>query len=246
MSMIGALVNSESVTMEKVALAEKIISMQREMKADAAKELFFQDFVKMQREMKNIVAKKEVLNDKDKVMYTFASFDDIRKEADPILEKYGFGSAFDTRESGDRIVGIFILIHTGGHSKSNEFAVRYSGPPKTSVTQQDASSKTMALKGAFCDGLGIVIDKSEDARILGDKITPEEASELRSRLHAVGRDEAAFLKWAGKSETFEDIPQAWLEGCRHELSKAEARLARTSPVKVSAGSAPCDSEGNLL
>ena len=247
MQMIGAIVSSPDVTAEKVAIAKELIVMRREMEADEAKKLFFKAFVKMQREMKRVQAVREVRNDKGELMYTFASFDDLRTQADPILEANGFGSCFDTKDTGDRLVSIFTLLHEGGHSQSNQFACRYSGPPKTSAAQADTSTKTMAMKGAFCDGVGIVITKGTegvDARALGANISPEDAADLRNRLHAGERDETAFLAWA-KGTTFETIPIAMLGACQNELAKAE-RVKAGKDAKTKPGAAPCDGEGNLL
>lgn len=179
-------------------------------------------------------------------MYTFAAFEDIRKEADPILEAHGFGVCFDTRDAGDRLVSVFTLMHEGGHSKSNEFAVRYSGPPKTSAAQADASTKTMAMKGAFCDGVGIVIAKyadGADGRVMGDRITPEQAEDFRARLRVLGKDEAAFLSFA-QSDSFENITHAMLNPCEMMLAKAE-RIHK-KPLPPGPGTAPCDEHGNLL
>jgi hypothetical protein len=211
MQMIGAIVNSPDVTAEKVSLAERIMQMMRQTDADESKKAFVRAFVQMQREMKAVRAQKEVKSEAGKWMYDYAPFEDIRAQADPILVKNGFAVAFDTRIEGERLISIFTLMHEGGYSQSNQFAARLLQTNKMmNGAQADMGTKTLAMRGAFCDGCGIVIDKEgdrQDARVLGGTITAEKVEELKLRVRDRGYNETKFLRHV-QAQDFEAINDA--------------------------------------
>lgn len=141
--------------------------------------------------------------------YTFAPFEDIMAQLQPALEKHGFTVSFTTKFDGAsgvvRLIKTCILTHTGGHSRSTEFAVRVGGgPPGASECQADGAASTYAKRFALCDALNIVIDKDTDARAEGHAITQEQADELERRVAETNSDKAKFLQLAGAA-TFREI-----------------------------------------
>lgn len=234
MQMISALVNSPDVTAEKVAIAEKLIAMRREMRADDAKQEFVRAFVKMQREMKAVRAMTVVEID-SRPVYKFAPFEAIRKQADPILSENGFGVSFDSRIEDDRLISTFTLMHEGGYSQSNSFACRILGTSKMmNVAQADMGTKSYAMRGAFCDGCGIVITKDtdgSDARGLGDTITPEQAEALRKRVRNSSEyvSEVKLLQFA-EAKDFEEIREARYRKVIDYLDKADAKRKPTGEM----------------
>jgi hypothetical protein len=140
-----------------------------------------------------------------------------------MLTRHGFSVTFDTKIEGDRLNSICTLTHKSGHSRSNQFAVRYSKPPGSSDPQGDMSTKNYAKRGAFCDCLNISISHDDDARMIGKPIGRALAEDLETRVIRVGSDITAFLKYAGASK-FEDISDDRYPVLDEMLKRKEAKL----------------------
>lgn len=246
---VGALMQqvvSAGITPDTVAVMKDLIAMKIQLEdRDAAKQ-FASAFVGLQQEIPRVQAMKEVLNRDGSHRYNFAPYEEIMKQVQPLLTKFGFSISFTTRREEAKITAICTLMHAGGHSKENEFAVRIGGgPPGATETQADGSAKSFAKRGALSDALNIVVDKDTDGsngQLLGGKITPDQAQDLENRVRALGRNAKAFLDFAD-AESFEDIHEAAYTRCDKWLTKAENLPKKPAP---SPGDAPCDENGNLL
>ncbi len=225
---VGALMQqvvSAGITPDTVAVMKDLIAMKIQLEdRDAAKQ-FASAFVELQKEIPRIQAIKEVLNRDGSHRYNFAPYEEIMQQVQPLLTKFGFSVSFTTKREEGRITAICTLMHAGGHSKDNEFAVRIGGgPPGANETQADGAAKSFAKRGALSDALNIVVDKDtdgSDARGLGAKITPEQAEDFRNRLHALGKKDAGFLDYAD-ADSFENITESAFNRCDKWLTKAEA------------------------
>ncbi len=130
----------------------------------------------------------------------------------PVLAKHGFSVAFRQDIANERIVATCTVMHAGGHSRSNPFAVR-SGGRADSDTQADCKASTTAKRNALCNALNIVITQDiltaeHDASIEGDpnaKITPDQADELERRCQETNSNVKAFLQFAS-ADKFSNIP----------------------------------------
>jgi hypothetical protein len=139
----------------------------------------------------------------------------------PLLQKHGFTVTFSTDFKEGRIIKTCTLQHVGGHSRSNQFAVRIgSGPPRASEAQADGAASTYAKRFALCDALNIVIDKDTDAKVEGAPITKEQAAELEHRVQMTNSNREAFLKFAG-ANSFSEIASAKYEILDGFLAKKE-------------------------
>lgn len=129
--------------------------------------------------------------------YTFAPYEEIMQMVQPMLTRHGFSITFDTKVDAERLTSVCTLTHKAGHSRSNQFSVRFSKPPGCSDAQGDMSTKSYAKRGALCDALNIVVDHDDDARMIGKPIGGALALELQERVQKTQSDEIAFLKFAG-------------------------------------------------
>ncbi len=187
------------ITADNVSALESLVGLYDRMQAKNAEREFNQAFAKLQSELSSVNATREVANKQGVVMYRFAPYEDIMESAKPNLVANGFAISFTTRfQEGGRIVAICTLRHVGGHSVSNEFAVRIgAGPPNTTESQQDGAAKTYAKRGALCDALNIVVEHDDDARMIGQPIGKALAQDLLNRVKLTGSDMISFLKFAG-------------------------------------------------
>lgn len=193
------------ITPESAAALERVTDLYLKMEAESAKKSFAAAKSAMQSELPRVVAQRSIPSRDGTVRSTFAAYEDVMEVVSPYLAKYGFSVSFTVRiddgAKASRICAVCRLSHAGGHSETNEFAVRVGGgPPGCSEAQADGSARSYARRGALCDALNIVVDHDNDARAEGDYITSAQAASLEGRVKATGSDETKFLRLAGAGE----------------------------------------------
>lgn len=214
------------VTPQHVDVLDKMMSLyERDEKRRSEKD-FAAALVDLQGETIRVHATKSV-DVKDGVpRYTFAPYEEIMAVVQPMLTRHGFSVTFDTRIDENRLYSVCTLTHKAGHSRSNQFAVRFSKPPGSSDPQGDMSTKSYAKRGALCDALNISIEHDDDARMIGQPIGSALAGDLEARVEEVGADREAFLKYAG-AKTFDEISDERWPVLDELLSRKEAaKVAR--------------------
>ena len=211
------------ITKESADVMERLIAMRERTLLWDAKTAWTRAYHAMRSELPRITALKPVPNNDGSVRYWYAPLDEITQIVEPILFKHGFTASDDTEvsEDGKRITNICILTHKDGHSERFRYSVRIGqGPPKATETQADGSAYSYAKRGAYCNAVGIRIEKDDDARNEGDSITPAQAAELKRRVQETGSDETKFLKFA-RSETYEGISSKMYSTLDEALRKRE-------------------------
>lgn len=204
------------VTKESAEVAGRLMELFERSEAKKAEREFAAAFSELQAEMPAIKATKAVPNNDGSIRYKFAPYEEIMKQVQPILTKHGFSVRFSSKSEEGKMTMICTLMHKGGHSVTNEFAVRIGkGPPGSNEAQADGSAGSYAQRAAICDALNISVRHDDDARAVGHPITPEQAKSLRDRVLATGSNEDAFLAYAqvrlADNATAEDRKKAYLE-----------------------------------
>lgn len=154
---------------------ERLLAMSREMKAERAKEAYFEALAGFQSECpivfktKKVKAKaKEGKPAEDK--YSYAPFEDIlafHEEGGPtvkeLLRKWGFSYTFKSQQTDKTYTAICYGHHRDGHSEYTEFTVPTSFPEYMNMSgaQEQGASCTYADRYAFKNQWGIVT-KGED------------------------------------------------------------------------------------
>lgn len=196
--MLQSMIESGKLSQDNVGAFEKLCELHWKQQSRDAEKEFNTAFARLQSDLPKVEALRAVNNNDGTERYRFADFLTIMNAVQPVLTKHQFSITFNTRLDGDRLYAICTLLHTSGHSRSNEFGVRtVGGPPGTSEQQKDGSAKTYAKRGALSDALNIVVDHDDDARLTGKPIEESVADEFRQRVRECGADERAFLKYAG-------------------------------------------------
>lgn len=215
------------VTSENVAALRELVALKRDMDADNAAKEFATAFANLQGETLRVQATRGVPGRDGTIRFKFAPFEEIMREVGPKLKAHGFTVTFSTDFAEGRLVMSCTLLHIGGHSKTNKFAVRVgSGPPNASECQADGAANTYAKRFALCNALNITCDHDTDARAEGDVITKEQATELRDRVMATGSHEEYFLKFAG-AKTYEEIMSSKYAMLDSTLRKKERTCTQT-------------------
>lgn len=211
------------VTKENVEALRELVALQRDMRAEEAKQEFSEALAALQAETGLIQAMTPVNKKDGTLLYKYAKLEHIMAKVQPLLAKHGFSHSFDTVTGDEKtITAIFKLTHRSGHTVQNQYQSRVSKGLMTNEAQDDMGAKSYAKRGALCDGLGIVICSDNDAQGLGDHISAEDAALLRERVEECGADKFKFLKLAG-ADSFETIPQGKLEILDAALKAKEAK-----------------------
>ncbi len=221
------------ITADNVSAIESLVGLYDRIQAKNAEREFNQAFAKFQSELPAINATKIVPDKQGITKYKYAPFEEIMDVVKPVLVANGFSVSFNSRfMEGGRIVSICTLRHVGGHSISNEFAVRIgAGPPHASEPQADGSAKNYAKRGAFCDAINLVVEHDDDARMIGQPIREALAEDLEYRVKECGADREAFLKYAGAKHFSEISDERWpvLDELLKRKEAAKAAREKLSP-----------------
>jgi hypothetical protein len=216
-------IRSGDVTTQHVEVASKMMDLYERNEKRQAEKDFAAALTELQGETIRVQATKAVDVKNGVPRYTFAPYEEIMRTVQPMLTRHGFSVTFDTKIDGDRLYSVCTLTHKAGHSRSNQFAVRFTTPPGASAPQGDMSTKNYAKRGAFCDAVNISIDHDDDARMIGQPIGRDKGEILYQRVMRVGSDVTAFLKYAG-AERFEDISDDRYPVLDELLKRKEAKL----------------------
>ncbi len=197
------------ITPEHVEVLGKMTDLYERHEKREAEKSFAAALTELQGETIRVQATKAVDVKNGVPRYTFAPYEEIMRTVQPMLTRHGFSVTFDTKIDGDRLYSVCTLTHKAGHSRSNQFAVRFGKPPGSSDAQGDMSTKSYAKRGALCDALNISIDHDDDARMIGKAIGTALGDDLESRVKAVGADEVAFLMFAGARDYASISDERW-------------------------------------
>lgn len=211
------------ITTDSVSVLERLMALQERNQEKAAEQEFARAFAELQKDMPRVQAIKAVDQKADGTCrYRFAPYEEIMKQARPLLSAHGFSLSFDTDWQDTRIVVSCKLLHKGGHFQVNKFAARGGkGPPGTNEAQADMAVKTLAKRGALCDALNIVVEHDldgDDARTLGASITSSQAAEINEIIKHTKPNVANLLAWA-HAETVETIPSNRFEDVIAQLER---------------------------
>jgi hypothetical protein len=231
----------KGITHDNVAAFAELVKLSEHIEDRKAERDYATAKAALQAEMPKIQATRPVPNKDGTLRYKFAPFEDIMRQVQPCLERYGFTVSFSTRYEEARLVKICTLQHISGHSKSNEFAVRIgNGPPGATDTQADGAAGTYAKRFALCDALNIVIEHDSDAKAEGGKIDLAQMKELQCRVKSLRVNEAQFLAYA-KAKAYTEIVSTAYDRLDEFLTRKETE-ARASLKKrvLAAGGNPQD------
>lgn len=196
----------KQMTPEDVQAFKELVQLDSQMKdkeaAAKAKREFNIAFSALQKDIPRVRADKTVEKD-GRVLYTYASYQEIMSQVQPLLNKHGFSVRFSQVNGEGRITYTCHLIHEGGHEAETSYTVRIGkGAPGMNETKEDAAASSVCQRECLCDALNIIrIGRdSDDPRNIGHPITEAEAGQVMARVTALKLPptrETGFFKWAG-------------------------------------------------
>lgn len=218
--------------MEAAGAVKELVMLHEHRQDRERKQQFMAAFAAVRAKVKTVNATKAIPDKQGAVKWYYAPLEDIQDEVEPVLEEHGLTLRFDSRREGNICTGICWLSHVAGHEEKSECAVNAAN-----AEGGDLGALKKAKRGALIAILGIKTRHDDDARMLGDYVSPDQAAELKRRLLAVGRDERKFLAFAGADE-WKHIRQGRLHQLHEFLRQAErAKAGETGKPTENAGGA---------
>lgn len=170
---------------------EKLIELKNKEEARLAKEAFAKNFARMQGELKPVKKTHDAKKD-GKVMYRYASIEDILRENGPIIARHGF--SYRWREEESEAGRRFICVVSGyGHTEETQFDTpRITGTSMMNPIQVIASMSTYGRRYSLLLAFGILVeDEDDDAQTLNGSTPVQPANPRPTTANAVPQQQAA-------------------------------------------------------
>jgi hypothetical protein len=206
---------------------EQLVKLREHVEDRQAKQEFFKAFARVQARLQTIVATMAVPDKQGNVRWFVAPFPDILDSIEPVLREEGFSLRFDSEREGPMLTAFCYAMHVAGHQECARCHFNAAN-----AQGGDLGALTSAKRGALMEMFALKVRRSDDARLLGDFISPAEVDELRAMIvSAGGVDMKKFLAFSAAGKV-EDIRKGKLPQLRMFLEKkATARCAATKTAK---------------
>jgi ERF superfamily. len=144
---------------------EKLLAMRRELKAEWAREQYFEALSDFQSRCPVIEKETIVRNKGGSERYRYADLPSIITQTKDLLRELGFSYRTDAKVEGQTVTGTCIATHKHGHSEQSSFMVPVDKEAFMNEPQKFASALTFTKRYAFCNVFGIQTgDADDDAR----------------------------------------------------------------------------------
>lgn len=186
----------------------------------ASKE-FMADFSLMQGKLPRVVAARK----NQQTHSSYAAIEDINKIVSPVLQNYGFGVIFKTKEQTEKDVTIEgTLTHRSGHTESTSLTIPLdmagiAGKTNKTKVHATGSSITYAKRYALCELLNISVGEQDtDGNAPSDIITEEQFEDLSALIASTSTDIVKFCRHF-KIDSLEQMPASKYLAALGMLSK---------------------------
>ncbi|MBE3064087.1 MAG: hypothetical protein IMZ69_03605 [Spirochaetes bacterium] len=228
-AMMEQIISSDNCT-DKAGALKELVALREHMEDRSAKQEFFQAFARAQAKLETVVATMMVPDGKGNARWYVAPFADILDSIEPVLRQEGFSVRFDSERVGDILTVYCHTMHTAGHQ---EFARCHFNASK--AQGGDLGALTSAKRGALMEMFALKVRRTDDARLVGEFISAQEAVELAGLIEAAGGvDMPKFLKFAA-AEKIEDIRRGKMPQLRTFLQR---KIAARKPAPKPQEAAP--------
>lgn len=153
---------------------------------------------------------------------TFATIVDIHDAVKGLLAEEGFSFAFDSAPSGNQTLFTARLSHRDGHSESKSLSLPTDTGGGRNAVQSMGSTVSYARRYLLMMHLNLVMrDEDDDGTGARERITPDQAKEIRRMLEETKSNEPRFLNWAA-APSVEEIPAGNYKRCVEFLKQKAA------------------------
>jgi hypothetical protein len=209
-----------------VEALERLLAMRERLKAERAKEAFYEALRVFQVRCPVIPKNEQVLNkDGKSVRYRYASLGKIIEVISPLLGECGLSYSFDTMFKANPPAQIVTctIHHTLGHSETSTFRAPIDKDAYMNEVQKSGSALSYGKRYALSNALGIVADEDDDGRGSGEKeshgepgnappeprkpslIMPTQKAQLTSRVKALNLRWSVVKRWVAQNFGLNDL-----------------------------------------
>jgi hypothetical protein len=183
---------------------KQLMDLQREWKADRAREAFVTAMSAFRGEAMEVVKRKTVSF--DQTSYKHATLADLVAVAAPKLSEHGLSHRWETKQEGPAITVRCIVTHELGHSEYAELTAAPDTSGKKNAIQALGSTVTYLQRYTFTAITGLAAKDDDDGRASEgvELATEEQLLELEEKIKAGGTNRPVFLRWL-KVETLEGL-----------------------------------------
>jgi hypothetical protein len=194
---------------------ERLLQMQERVIARNAEAAYNSAFAEMQEELPEITERGEIkVNGQTRSKY--ALFEDINDAVKPVLKKHGFAMSFRTHIADNAVTVTGILMHKAGHREETTISLPADNSGSKNSVQAIGSSIQYGKRYAMCALINITSRGEDDDGMragAAQRITENQAADLKALAEEVGADVPAFLKYLSRNgkvtiENIEGIPAA--------------------------------------
>lgn len=239
-----------------VDVMERLLTIRRELKAEAAKSAFDQALANFQSQCPAIKKNRQVMNkDGRSVRYSYAPLEVIVHQVKDLLKANGFSYTLDAKVEAGWVEATCKATHEMGHSELSRFKVPIDNDAFMNEAQKFASALTFTKRYAFCNAFGILTgDEDDDSIASGTEpkaeavVTPKPRQEPKE---ATEKTREWFIKEIGadrQAATQYLIDWGWLmpNESLEQLSLCHVPVTRKQLAQFKAGMNAFMSTGNLV
>jgi hypothetical protein len=207
---------------------KQLMELQREWKADRARDAFVKAMSGFRAETLDIVKRKRVHFETSKgpTDYMHATLAQLVAVASPALSKHGLSHRWETKQDGGAVTVTCIVTHELGHSEQCTLTAAPDDSGGKNKIQAIGSTVSYLQRYTFTAITGLAAkDQDDDGK--GSEtgaISADQATVINDKLTESGANKAAYLKWL-QAESVETIRADWYERAVAELDKRIAKKA---------------------
>ena len=187
-----------------IDMMERLMAMRRELKAESAREAYFDALADFQSQCPNIVKNNAVGK-----LYRYATLEHIVRSIRETEHDCRLSHRFETAQNPAGGIDVTCIVtHGAGHSEQTSVHVPLTVGQNTNSAQDQGIIVTYGMRYSLIGAFGLVTaDEDTDARVPEDvtTITASQAADLRALLDEVDTNMAKFFTWA-KVGRIEDLP----------------------------------------
>lgn len=167
-----------------IDVIERLSALQEKAEAKSAEQSFFRALHAAQEEVPAIEPNKQVKTNSGKLMYQYASYEQLDKALRPIYIKHGMGISFSGAEAPAGKVRVLCCVsHRDGHAERYQLDLAIDqGAAQLTKTDAELAAQSKAKRRILRNIFNIVDD-------LDDEPTVADANWLQSQLEEISRCE---------------------------------------------------------
>jgi hypothetical protein len=147
-----------------VEVLTQLFQLQKDVKAEQAREAYVVAMAKFQAICPVIEKKKPVKNKNGQIVYFYAPLDSIVEQVKKPLSESDLSYNFEVRKDAEFLTVVCNVTHKLGHKETSEFMVPIGTEAYMTEPQKYGARATFAKRNAFCNALGILTgDEDTDA-----------------------------------------------------------------------------------